>query len=155
MKSEIEIYTNHNCCGKTLNGKDCKKKRIDNGYYCHIHKKDFCSPFEKPDDCFICTELLGDKDNLLSCGHWMHRSCFIKTNKETCPVCRKKVKLTKKEKENIHKENRRHLDEEAQLRDFLVSLIEDINNPYTDTTISFPFEDFEIIEFIHNLMSSS
>lgn len=153
--SEIEIYTNHNCCAKTLKGKDCKRERVNNGYYCNIHYKDFYSPFEKPEDCLICTEELGDKDNLLSCGHWMHRSCFIKTHKETCPVCRKKVKLSIEEKKKIREENRRDLDEEENLRNFLISLINDINNPNLETTISFPLEDFEIVEFIHNLMNSS
>lgn len=154
MNSEIVIYTNHNCCAKTNRGSDCKNKRLKNEYYCHKHKKDFCSRLEKPEECFICTDALGDKDNLLSCGHWMHRSCFLKTNKDTCPICRKKVKLSKEERKNITRETQRDDYEEQMLRDFLVSLIEEMNNPSSDISVSFPMEDFELVELIHNIMTS-
>lgn len=52
---------------------------------------------DRPDTCFICCDSLEQIDNALSCGHYMHRYCFLKSKKTSCPKCRQEVKLTKDE----------------------------------------------------------
>jgi hypothetical protein len=47
---------------------------------------------EKPEDCPICTEKIGDED-ILECGHWIHISCVKKHFKPECPVCRKSLNI--------------------------------------------------------------
>ena len=49
---------------------------------------------DKPDDCHICAIKLEDSDQPLSCGHYFHKECFIKTKNTTCPVCRTEVKMS-------------------------------------------------------------
>jgi hypothetical protein len=47
---------------------------------------------DKPENCFICCEKLEEIDNALSCGHFMHRYCFLKSKKTSCPQCRQEVR---------------------------------------------------------------
>lgn len=44
---------------------------------------------EKPTECPICIEHLGDEE-VLCCGHWFHEDCINtwKKTHETCPICR-------------------------------------------------------------------
>jgi len=92
---ESKIYI---CKGYTKKGKSCSNKCSKNTDYCSLHKNLF--KFTKPDDCLICTESLNNEYQPLSCGHWAHRKCVLKW-KDICPVCREKIKLTKKEKDAI------------------------------------------------------
>ena len=55
---------------------------------------------EKPSECPVCYEPLNE-DKALSCGHWVHKSCIIKSKKDNCPMCRQKVKLTRREREDM------------------------------------------------------
>jgi len=55
---------------------------------------------EKPSECPVCYEALEDHKPL-SCGHWVHKSCIIKSKKDNCPMCRAKVKLTRREREEM------------------------------------------------------
>jgi hypothetical protein len=55
---------------------------------------------EKPSECPVCYEPL-ETDKALSCGHWVHKSCIIKSKKDNCPMCRQKVKLTRREREDM------------------------------------------------------
>lgn len=55
---------------------------------------------EKPSECPVCYEPL-ETDKALSCGHWVHKSCIIKSKKDNCPMCRQKVRLSRKEKEDM------------------------------------------------------
>lgn len=55
---------------------------------------------EKPSECPVCYESLNE-DKALSCGHWVHKSCIIKSKKDNCPMCRQKVKLTRREREDM------------------------------------------------------
>lgn len=105
------------CQGNTLKNIRCKKKKIGDTKFCHLHKVE-TTRFEKPEECFICYEEIKDDNEYLSCGHWMHRSCFAKTNKDTCPICRNKVKLKKEERKNIRKIKRQEQNEETQLTMF-------------------------------------
>ena len=60
-----------------------------------IVKSDFIE--EVPDSCPICLEDLVELIKPLSCGHHMHRSCFLKGSQPTCPMCRSLVELTYEE----------------------------------------------------------
>lgn len=55
---------------------------------------------EKPSECPVCYEAL-ETDKALSCGHWVHKSCIIKSKKDNCPMCRQKIKLTRREREDM------------------------------------------------------
>ena len=55
---------------------------------------------EKPSECPVCYEPL-ETDKALSCGHWVHKTCIIKSKKDNCPMCRQKVKLTRREREDM------------------------------------------------------
>lgn len=55
---------------------------------------------EKPSECPVCYEPL-ETDKALSCGHWVHKSCIIKSKKDNCPMCRQKVRLSRKEKKDM------------------------------------------------------
>jgi hypothetical protein len=55
---------------------------------------------EKPEECPICYESL-NIDEPLSCGHWMHKCCVVKSRKDECPICREKIDLTTEERVEI------------------------------------------------------
>lgn len=48
--------------------------------------------YEKPEDCAICFEKLGNEFPL-SCGHWFHTECIDSTRKSECPMCRRTIVL--------------------------------------------------------------
>lgn len=50
-----------------------------------------------PENCPICLEDSVELIKPLSCGHHMHRSCFLKGSQPTCPMCRSLVELTYEE----------------------------------------------------------
>jgi len=52
---------------------------------------------EKPQDCPVCFESLDNENKTLSCGHWVHIDCVIKSKKDCCPLCRQTVKLSLEE----------------------------------------------------------
>lgn len=56
---------------------------------------------EKPSECPVCYEPLNE-NKALSCGHWVHKSCIIKSKKDNCPMCRQKVKLSRREREDMY-----------------------------------------------------
>lgn len=74
------------CIGITKNGDNCKKKVSNNNKFCNIHTKKWNN--EKPNECPICFEPMNEK-RPLECGHWIHRSCILKSNKCECAICRK------------------------------------------------------------------
>jgi hypothetical protein len=47
---------------------------------------------EKPDECPVCLESINDNE-YLSCGHYVHKCCFLKSKKTCCPICKKEVEL--------------------------------------------------------------
>ena len=53
---------------------------------------------EKPCECPVCFESLKNEKKSLSCGHWVHKDCIIKSKKDTCPLCRQTIKLNKEER---------------------------------------------------------
>lgn len=92
------------CQGKTRSGEQCK--RIVNSTFCYQHVPKFID--EKPNDCFICCYPLNMKDPL-SCGHWVHYECILKSGVKKCPFCREDVyipgELVKHEPEPSDTEN--------------------------------------------------
>ena len=61
---------------------------------------------EKPTECPVCFESLSNEQKTLSCGHWVHKECVIKSKKDCCPLCRQTVELTIEEQYKMqqHKE---------------------------------------------------
>jgi RNA polymerase subunit RPABC4/transcription elongation factor Spt4 len=49
---------------------------------------------QKPDYCPVCTENFSVSDKTLSCGHYIHRECIIKSKKTICPLCKSELILT-------------------------------------------------------------
>jgi hypothetical protein len=49
---------------------------------------------DKPEDCIVCTEKLGEEEKVLDCGHWVHLLCIQKHFKPECPICRKPLNIT-------------------------------------------------------------
>jgi hypothetical protein len=49
-------------------------------------------------ECCVCTENIYKKTKLI-CGHHIHKECIIKSGKNECPICRKNVLQSKKDKE--------------------------------------------------------
>lgn len=42
------------------------------------------------DECVICYEELHD-EYITPCKHPVHHYCFLKTDKDTCPMCRQNI----------------------------------------------------------------
>lgn len=59
--------------------------------YCEQHKPRY--RFDKPDECPICYEEMGEIPIPLECGHWVHRECMTKSMKPICPICRKTIHI--------------------------------------------------------------
>ena len=47
---------------------------------------------EKPAECPVCLEEIDEHEHL-SCGHYVHKCCLIKSKKTCCPMCKNEVKL--------------------------------------------------------------
>ncbi len=59
----------------------------------------------KPDVCPVCLNNSLDESDKLTCGHYIHRNCFLLTDKTICPICQQEVYLTIDELEEIIKKN--------------------------------------------------
>lgn len=55
-----------------------------------------------PDYCPVCAEEGFHESDLLSCGHYVHKWCVIRSKKTICPVCRAEIELTDVELEIIN-----------------------------------------------------
>lgn len=66
------------------NGERCKKKTKSST--CHLHSGAW--RFPKPDTCPVCFCSIHQTRRPLQCGHWIHRTCVIKSGKAECPICR-------------------------------------------------------------------
>ncbi len=93
--TEILIHQVRYCQAKTKTGKQCSNRICYDRQYCPLHIRLF--KFPKPAECPICTDSLDNISQPLSCGHWVHKSCVLKW-KDQCPVCRAKIRLTKRER---------------------------------------------------------
>jgi hypothetical protein len=68
---------------------------------------------EKPESCPVCLNCISNELIFpLSCGHYVHRDCVVRSMKSCCPMCRKEVLLTHEELRKIHlfkeREKREH-----------------------------------------------
>lgn len=46
---------------------------------------------ERQDDCHVCCDSI---DEPLSCGHWIHIDCVVKTGRPNCPLCKRVVSMS-------------------------------------------------------------
>lgn len=78
----------------------CKLSVFPNYNFCarHIHNQKPLQIIDKPDECPVCMEYLKHDEQSLTCGHWVHRDCIIKSGKGQCPVCRFELYLNMKER---------------------------------------------------------
>ena len=70
---------------------------------------------EKPQDCPVCFESLDNENKTLSCGHWVHKECIIKSKKDCCPICRQTVKLSLEEQYRLQELQHQEKKEEPRL----------------------------------------
>ena len=94
LKNEyITEFTFKNKCNvMVIKGKrtmKCSNEIDENEKFCFDHKEQY--KFEKPSECSICFDSLDEKQIPLKCGHWFHKDCIKKTEKHTCPLCRKQM----------------------------------------------------------------
>lgn len=47
------------------------------------------------EECAICYETMCEGDLLEPCGHHIHKTCFLKTRSNLCPICRQIVNKPK------------------------------------------------------------
>lgn len=85
----------------------CKLKTKNSNGFCHVHSdihSETKSTFleETPENCPVCLEKFRSNIRALSCGHYCHLSCILKSDKNNCPICRAElpeiVDLTRKDK---------------------------------------------------------
>jgi len=91
------------CRFKFSNGKHCRNRTTSDTGFCHKHSKHCLNVFleEKPDSCAVCLGSLHQTRRPLECGHWIHRACVLKSEKDECPVCRAELPATT----NLHAKN--------------------------------------------------
>lgn len=85
---------------------------------------------EKPCECPVCFETLKDELKPLSCGHWVHKECVIKSKKDNCPMCRQKVNLS--------------LEERLRINDLQIN--DTVSSNFEYTSIVYDEEEREFIE---------
>ena len=58
-----------------------------------MYKNYFATPFtqSKPSECPVCYEPFEDSDKPLSCGHYIHRECIVKSRKTICCLCKQDI----------------------------------------------------------------
>lgn len=61
------------------------------GKYCIYHKKKY--RLEKPDECAVCLEDLEANEEPWECGHYIHKSCIVRSSKAKCPMCRCELEI--------------------------------------------------------------
>lgn len=94
--------SNQKCTFYIKKQKRCCKLNIFPRYkYCtrHISEQQPLQIVDKPEECPVCIETFDEDDSPLTCGHWVHKECIIKSGKGQCPVCRFDLYLSTKEKQ--------------------------------------------------------
>lgn len=94
--------TNNTSCTYYIKHKKrcCKLNTFPNYKYCtkHIRQQEPLQLIEKPLECPVCMEHLDNDEKPLTCGHWVHRTCVIKSGKSQCPICRFELYLSTRER---------------------------------------------------------
>jgi len=80
----------HEQCKHLLkSGAQCKLYTRKKNGLCWHHQPAAPAPrFERPEHCSVCYASLHQTKHPLSCGHWVHKSCIVKTRRAECPMCR-------------------------------------------------------------------
>lgn len=96
MQCRHNISLNHRC--KNITKNTCG--------YCRWHEKLYSDNEkfleDRPQECPVCYNKLCQVTRPLSCGHYVHKSCVIKSGKSECPICRKYIpNLLNKNKSDI------------------------------------------------------
>jgi len=117
------------CKGYTKSGKKCSRKIKSDKTYCHQHLN--YKNYEK-NECPVCFEEIVSNVPL-SCGHWIHKNCVIRSGKPQCPICRSQItNLTNKEIEKTRMYFKKYQEERMQEDEdeLYLILIEEIVNEY-------------------------
>lgn len=136
----------------------------------------FCSEhhhcYFPKDNCAICFEEIDTTQEVpLSCGHWFHKQCLTKLNRNSCPLCRREIvvedmrwlnnvrsreenrmlreenRTLREEIQRIREENQRLIEENTRLRNINLSdqeSQESSNNEQTQSTQIMNVEHAEI-----------
>jgi len=91
---------------------NCKQKEC--GHYGLCTKHSGACKTEK-EDCAVCMD--GELKCPLSCGHWIHVDCVIKSGKKECPMCKSKLTFTK-EQEKAYKLHKKELRLKQEMEEF-------------------------------------
>lgn len=92
------------CSGVTSKGEKCRIKTREK--YCRHHKPDEKVDVEM-DECCVCTDPIPSKE-LLSCGHNIHMTCVVKSGKDTCPICRSKVNMSREDRREMNEYHKKY-----------------------------------------------
>lgn len=99
------------CSYVMKNNERCPLRSQNSSKYCSKHY----STYERESECPVC---MGKVYKVLRpCEHWVCKDCIIKSGKPECPICRKHVTLSKKERDLLRKEahiNRKKKEEEER-----------------------------------------
>jgi hypothetical protein len=81
-------------CRHRVGLRGCKMKTVDTSGYCHFHKPTVTTATDlflenKPDECPVCLQSFAKNVRALSCGHYVHHNCIVKSGVSRCPICRK------------------------------------------------------------------
>jgi hypothetical protein len=90
----------------------CKQK--DCGHYGLCRKHAGTHKIEK-EECAVCMD--GELKYPLSCGHWVHVECVIKSGKKECPMCKENLKFNK-EQEKAYKLHKKELKMKQEMDEF-------------------------------------
>ena len=120
-----------NICKGLTKGQIPCKRRVFGADYCFQHSPPPEREQERPEDCPVCFEPMQQRGPL-SCGHWVHIGCVVKSGKSECPICRSSLQLNKTCTDKINciarKRRRESIDEEAEnLRQMQVLMQELLN----------------------------
>lgn len=100
--------------------------------------------FEKPHECPVCFETLRTSKPL-SCGHWVHKKCIVKSLKNECPICRKEVELNELEQLELRCLQKESVIEEKMLMiNIQESLLEAKENALLQHTKSLVFRERDV-----------
>jgi hypothetical protein len=97
-------------CRHLVGRRGCRLRTLRPDGYCHIHKQTeepvggavdgavdgapeavHFLEFPKPKECPVCMASFTRNTRALSCGHYVHIQCVLKSNDPRCPVCRKEL----------------------------------------------------------------
>ena len=96
VESTQSVKQHQICCVE-----NCKNTATQHYNLCRKHcgKKKY-----EREDCAICMENYSQQP--LSCGHWIHFECIIKTEKKECPMCQNGLSFTREQNKQFNQYQR-------------------------------------------------